>query len=388
MPKVLIVINHDAYLVSHRLNLIKKIISSKNNLKIVKGSASSAIMEKDAIQILKKNKIPYKTLPFSSASTNFIKDIISIICLVYEILKYKPDIIHLISPKGIFIGGLASKLSGSRKIIISITGMGTIFLTKDGFINNMIKFIYLFSLKIILSHKKKIIIFKNKNDLKDFKKIFKLKKNEIKIIPGSGADLNFFKKIKVNYKLKNVILPARPLIEKGIYEFIEAAKNLKKKYPDWNFCIAGSFDYKNPSTVPIETINYYVKKKIIKNLGFKSQKYIYSNASIICLPSYREGFSKSLVDAAASGIASVTTNVPGCRDAVLKNKTAFLVKPKTIKPLVYSIERLIKSEALRAKMGQKAKKFAYKKFDVKNIVNQILKIYKKLNEKININSTQ
>ena len=129
-------------------------------------------------------------------------------------------------------------------------------------------------------------------------------------------------------------------------------------------------------------------KKIIKNLGFKSQKYIYSNASIICLPSYREGFSKSLVDAAASGIASVTTNVPGCRDAVLKNKTAFLVKPKTIKPLVYSIERLIKSEALRAKMGQKAKKFAYKKFDVKNIVNQILKIYKKLNEKININSTQ
>ena len=131
MPKVLIVINHAAYLVSHRLNLIKKIISSKNNLKIVKGSASSAIMEKDAIQILKKNKIPYKTLPFSSASTNFIKDIISIICLVYEILKYKPDIIHLISPKGIFIGGLASKLSGSRKIIISITGMGTIFLTKE-----------------------------------------------------------------------------------------------------------------------------------------------------------------------------------------------------------------------------------------------------------------
>tara|TARA_B100001057_G_scaffold499937_1_gene612608 strand:+ start:2381 stop:3544 length:1164 start_codon:yes stop_codon:yes gene_type:complete len=386
MPRVLIVVNHAAYLVSHRLALIKKIISSKNHLKIVKGSASSKLMEKKAIQILKKNKISFKTLPFSSTSKNFIKDIISIISLVGEILRFKPDLIHLISPKGIFIGGLSSRISGFKKIIISVTGMGTIFLSKKGLVNSIVKFIFLFSLKIILNHKEKKIIFQNKDDLRDFKKIFKLKKNEVKIIPGSGADLNFFKQIKVNYKSKNVILPARPLVEKGIYEFIEAAKNLKKKYPDWNFCIAGSFDYKNPSTVPIETINYYVKKKIIKNLGFKSQKYIYSKASIICLPSYREGFSKSLIDAAASGIATVTTNVPGCRDAVLKNKTAFLVKAKTIIPLVNYLERLIKSEALRVKMGREAKKFAYKKFDVKNIVNQTLIIYKKLNEKININS--
>jgi len=387
MPKILIVVNHAAYLVSHRLDLIKKIISLNNNLKIIKGSASSAIMENKAIKILKKNKISFKTLPFSSTSKNFIKDSISIISLVIEILKYKPDIIHLISPKGIFIGGLASKISGCKKIVISVTGMGTIFLSKKGLLNNIVKLIFLFSLKIILSHKKKKVIFQNKNDLKDFKRLFHLKKNETEIVLGSGADLNFFKKIKPNYKLKNIILPARPLIEKGIYEFIGVAKKLKKKYPDWNFCIAGSFDYKNPSTVPIETINYYKKKKIIKNLGFKSQKYIYSKASIICLPSYREGFSKTLIDAAASGIVSVTTDVPGCRDAVLKNKTAFLVKPKTILPLANSLEKLIKSEILRVKMGQEAKKFAYKKFDVKNIVNQILIIYKKLDEKINLNST-
>jgi len=387
MSKVLIVVNHAAYLVSHRLELVKKIISSKNNLKIIKGSASSIIMENKAIKILKKNKISFKTLPFSSTSKNFIKDSISIISLVIEILKYKPDIIHLISPKGIFIGGLASKIFGCNRIVISVTGMGTIFLSKKGLLNSIVKLIFLSSLKIILSHKKKKVIFQNKNDLKDFKRFFHLKKNETEIILGSGADLNFFKKIKPNYKLKNIILPARPLIEKGIYEFIGAAKKLKKKYPDWNFCIAGSFDYKNPSTVPIETINYYKKKKIIKNLGFKSQKYIYSKASIICLPSYREGFSKTLIDAASSGIVSVTTDVPGCRDAVLKNKTAFLVKPKTILPLVNSLEKLIKSEVLRVKMGQEAKKFAYKKFDVKNIVNQILIIYKKLDEKINFNST-
>ena len=106
-------------------------------------------------------------------------------------------------------------------------------------------------------------------------------------------------------------------------------------------------------------------------MGFKSQKFIYSRASIICLPSYREGFSKSLIDAAASGIVSVTTDVPGCRDAVLKNKTAFLIQPKTVIPLVNALERLIKSKKLRVKMGQSAKKFAYKKFDV-NIVNQTL----------------
>ena len=228
MPKVLIIVNHAAYLVSHRLTLIKKIISSKNKLKIIKGSASSINMENRAIKILKKNKIPFKSLPFSSTSKNFIIDIISIFSLVIEIFKYKPDIIHLISPKGIFVGGLASKISGCKKIVISITGMGTIFLSKKGLINSIVKFIFLFSLKIIFSHRNKKIIFQNKNDLKDFKKLFKLKKNETELVLGSGANLNFFKKIKPNYKLKNIILPARPLVEKGIYEFIGAAKILKK----------------------------------------------------------------------------------------------------------------------------------------------------------------
>ena len=102
----------------------------------------------------------------------------------------------------------------------------------------------------------------------------------------------------------------------------------------------------------------------------------------------QRGFSKSLIDAAASGIVTVTTNVPGCRDAVLKNKTALLIRPRTILPLSNSLERLIKSEALRLKMGQAAKKFAYQNFDVKNIVNQTLIIYKKLNEKINFNSAE
>ena len=179
MPKVLVVVNHAAYLVSHRLTLMKKIKSSKNDLKIIKGSASSLIMENKALKVL-KNKIPFKTLPFSSASKNFIKDIISIIYLIIDILKYKPDLIHLISPKGIFIGGLASKIAGSRKIVISITGMGTIFLSKKGLVNNIVKFIFLLSLKVILNHKKKKLFFKNKTDLKDFKKIFKLKKMKLK----------------------------------------------------------------------------------------------------------------------------------------------------------------------------------------------------------------
>ena len=177
MSKVLIVVNHAAYLVSHRLALVKKIISSKNNLKIIKGSASSVIMENKAIKILKKNKISFKTLPFSSTSKNFIKDSISIISLVIEILKYKPDIIHLISPKGIFVGGLASKIFGCNRIVISVTGMGTIFLSKKGLLNSIVKLIFLSSLKIILSHKKKKVIFQNKNDLKDFKRFFHLKKN-------------------------------------------------------------------------------------------------------------------------------------------------------------------------------------------------------------------
>ena len=149
-------------------------------------------------------------------------------------------------------------------------------------------------------------------------------------------------------------MPSRLLIEKGVLEYINAARVLKKEFPNWNFLIAGAADYDNPSSLSYNLIKYYQKEGIINWSGYVSDMdKMYENSSIVCLPSYREGFPKCLIEAANFGIPTVTTDVPGCRDAIIPNKTGLLVEPKNYLSLANGLKKLIKDEKLRKSFGEK-----------------------------------
>ncbi len=175
---------------------------------------------------------------------------------------------------------------------------------------------------------------------------------------------------------KSIVLPARLLVEKGINEFVEAAKILKKKYTDWNFFLAGVADYNNPSSIKIKKLKEWQNMGIIKWLGYISDtKKLYSECSIVCLPSYREGFPKCLIEAASFGIPIVTTNVPGCRDAIIPNETGLLVEPKDAKSLVDGLDKLIRDKNLRIIFGNNGYNLAKEKFDIKNVIDKTFEIY-------------
>ena len=124
------------------------------------------------------------------------------------------------------------------------------------------------------------------------------------------------------------MLPARVIKEKGIEEFISASISLKK-YPKWNFIVAGALDYNKQSTLRLDKIKKLNKGNVVKFLGYvKNMRKVYANCSIVCLPSYREGFSRTLQEAAAKGLPIVTTNVIGCKDAIIPKVTGLLCKPK------------------------------------------------------------
>ena len=173
-----------------------------------------------------------------------------------------------------------------------------------------------------------------------------------------------------------MLFPARILEEKGIIEFLYASLYLSKKFPKWKFLVAGSLDYKkNNSKLPIKKI---VKKNTrIKFLGFRqNMHHLFNKSSIVCLPSYREGFPKSIIEGSASGCAIVTTNVPGCRESIVEKKNGLLCQVKNYIDLANKLEILISNKKLLEKYCHYSRLLAIKKYNVNFFINKNLTLYK------------
>ena len=171
-------------------------------------------------------------------------------------------------------------------------------------------------------------------------------------------------------------MPARVIKEKGIEEFILAAVSLKKKYPEWNFIVAGTLDYKKQSSLNMKKIKKLNKNNVVKFLGYvKNMNKIYKSSAIVCLPSYREGFSRTLQEAAAIGLPIVTTNVVGCKDSIIKNVTGLLCKPQNTKSLEKKLSILISDKKKRKDFGIKGRILAEKEFSLKNVIDVNVSVY-------------
>mgnify|MGYP001289585085 CR=1 FL=1 len=386
--KIAYIINHVAFFESHIMPIAK---IAKKNFKVILfcGQSASMEMEQYALKSIKKNKISIIKKKFSSTSINFIKELIALVSLIKSVKKFQPDIIHCATPKGILLGGLVSFILKVKSLVIFNSGMGFMYSNKLNFFHQIAKNIYIFALKkIIMKHPNKKIIVENLDDYKYLKKKYFLDTKEIDLLNGSGVDLSKFKKLDIS-KNRLVLMPSRVLREKGVKEFVIAANNLKKKYPNWLFVVAGSLDYKKKSDFSLEELKLFKKNKNIKFLGFvKNMIKIYKKASIVCLPSHREGFSKTLQEAAASGIPIVTTNAIGCKNAIIPGKTGELCKVNNPRSLEKKLDFLIKNKRKRIFYGKNGRLFAEKNFSVNKVLNKNIKIYNYLvlnEKKINFN---
>ena len=373
--KIAYLINHSSFFVSHIYPIALQ--ASKNNyeVKLFCGAGGSIKMEKYAEKFLKKNQIKFEKYKFSAANLNIFVEFISFWKLLMAIKSFNPSILHAATSKGILYGGLIGIILNIKGLVLFVTGLGYLFSNKLNTAQKIAKCFYLNIVKLIFKKKNLQLIIENKNDYNYYRNKYNLK-NKIKLIKGSGVDTLIFKPEKKKKKL--VILPSRVLKEKGITEFANAAFVLKKKFPQWEFVIIGALDYKKTSAyTKIELAK--LKKKSVKFVGYSNNMLkFYREASIVCLPSYREGFSKSLVEASACGIPIVTTNVTGCRDVIVNKKSGLLCKVQDVNSLKKQIEFLIRHKDIRIKYGNFGAKLAKKNYDIKIIVNKNLEIYKKL----------
>ena len=376
--KIAYILNHVDFFESHIMPIALK--AKKNfKIKLFCGNSASLEMQKYSLKSLKKNKISIIKKNFSASGLNFFKEFIALISLIYSVKKFNPDVIHCATPKGILFGGLVSFFLKTKSLVIFNSGMGFMFSNNLNWIQKFSKNIYSFILKnIIMNHANKRIIVENIDDYEYLKKKFLLKKKEMILINGSGVNLFKFKRINIS-KNRLVLLPSRVLKEKGIREFIVAANNLKKKYPNWKFFVAGSLDYKKQSGFNAQELDSLNKNKNVKFLGYvKNMLKIYKKTSIVCLPSYREGLSRTLQEAAALGIPVLTTNTVGCKNAIIPGKTGELCDVKSYLSLEKKLENMIKNNKKRIFYGKNGRSLAEKKFDINQVLNKNLNIYKDL----------
>ena len=202
----------------------------------------------------------------------------------------------------------------------------------------------------------------------------------IKIIPGSGVDTKFFKKINFNIIKNNkkiiIMFAGRLLWDKGIQEFIDVSKEITKKYNNIRFVIVGEIDPHNPESIKHKYIDKWKNETFVEFWGYSNNMAkTLAYADIFCFPSYREGFPKVLLEASSMKIPIIAFNVPGCKEIVENNKNGLLVELKNIKKLEKAILSLVNSKTKRRLMGNFGRAMVKSKFSDKIICNLTYNIW-------------
>jgi glycosyltransferase involved in cell wall biosynthesis/predicted N-acetyltransferase YhbS len=290
-----------------------------------------------------------------------------------------PSVIHHHTPKAVFFGTLAARLSGNNNIVNSVTGLG--HLAEDQRLAARILFcVERFLYWLTLRKLGKETVFQNGTDRDLFLSLGLCVEEASHVISGSGVDpIRFAPMPFPSPESEAVVLFASRLLEaKGIREFEAAAKIVKSRCPRARFVVAGDPDTGNPTSISPEEISRWQREGIIERLPHQdSIEILIGRSSIVVLPSWREGLPRILLEAGAMERPVVTTNVPGCRDAIEEEKTGLLVPVRDSDSLARAILSLLEQPELCRQMGANARQRVLERFSVARISAQKLSVYRK-----------
>mgnify|MGYP001770804580 FL=1 len=363
--KILFVVNVDWFFISHRLPLALEALKRGYEVHIACGIT-------DKKEYLESLGLIVHPLNLSRSGTG-IKGEIKAFFEIYRILKeINPNIAHFVTIKPVLYGGIASRFINIGKKVFSISGLGFIFI-KQGFKASIARILIKTMYRFALGERKSHVIVQNPDDKAVVNSIVKV---PITLIRGSGVDLNQYEYKEENNGNVKVSMACRLLKDKGVFEYIDVVKILKQKLPNVEFELYGDIDIHNPASLTSDDVEKIKKDGFVNVYGFSIDiAKVFCDSNIVVLPSYREGLPKVLIEAAACGRAVVTTDVPGCRDAIEPNVTGLLCEVKDTESLARMIEKLIIDEKLRNRMGHKGRKLAEQEFDINKVVEKHFDIY-------------
>ena len=371
--KILILVNYLSFFLSHRLPVAEALLAKGFEVFIGYGELRGADPK-----LLEQKGFNVDFIPMQPGSFNLLKDLKTIYYIWDFFKRVKPDIVHLVTIKPYLYGGIVSRLCGVQGLITAVSGLGTLFVNKD-LKSKLIRLLLYPIYKLAFNHLNQKVIVQNKDDLKVLVNWGVLNPSKVKLLKGSGVKLEDFTNLDEPGGIPTVCFAARLLRDKGVYDYVSAVRLLKERGIKAQFLLAGDLDINNPTGLKLDDLNKLKDEGYVKIIGYqKDIVTLYAKSHIICLPSYREGFPKSLIEAAAASRAVVTTDVPGCRDAIIPNKTGLLVPVKDPQKLADALQWLIENPKERIAMGKEGRNFAEKEFPIEKIIQSHLDIYQDL----------
>lgn len=373
--RLLIVVNVDWFFVSHRLSIALAALRHGYEVHL----ATEITTHADSLRKLGLTIHPLPSMRRRSSLAGSFR----IFAEIFRLCRgLNPDVVHLVTIRPVLLGGIAARLAGVKGVVAAISGLGFVFSDtglRASIRRHLVSRLYSFALR----QRNIRVIFQNSADRDTVTALAGVSDAHVEMIPGSGVDLDRFRPVPIPEGPPVVMLAARMLRDKGVLDFVAAARVLRASGHGLGrvarFVMVGSIDAGNPASLSQSEMRSLEAEGAVELWGSKRDMWeILPKASVIVLPSYREGLPKVLIEAAACGRAVVTTDVPGCRDAIVPGVTGLLVPPRRPDQLASAIECLLGDPARCAAFGDAGRRLAKRSFGIEGVVERHLDIYSAL----------
>lgn len=372
---LLFVVNVDWFFLSHRLPIALAARKAGFEVHIATGIT-------DKQTVLESYGLKVHPLGLVRGGVGFLNAVKTVWDLSRIFTLVRPDVVHLVTIKPVLLGGLVARWLRVPAVVSAVSGLGYVFMA-DGFKARMRLGLVGRVYALALGHPNQVVVFQNPDDRDTLMEATNLPAAKVKMIRGSGVDLAQYALTPVPTGVSVVLFPARLLADKGVFEFVDAVRLLRDRGVMARFVLVGLVDTANPTSVSQVQLDAWALDGVVENWGYRADMpQVLASACVVVLPSYREGLPKVLIEAAACGRAVITTDVPGCRDAIEPGVTGLLVPAKNAPALADAIDELLANKHRCQVMGAAGRKLAEQAFDVNNVVEHHLAIYNDLLMKV------
>jgi glycosyltransferase involved in cell wall biosynthesis len=322
----------------------------------------------------------WEPVPMSRRSLDPIREIRVLAHLRRLFMHERPSLVHGFTIKCAIYGSIAARLAGVPKRVNAVAGMGYVFTSRD-LKARLLRPLVRGLMRLSLGGPGSRLVLQNPDDRDLFIRAGLVEPSRVRLIMGSGVDCNRFVPSARERRDKplQVLLPARLLWDKGIAEFVEAARQLHREGRAVECLLAGAADAGNPASVPDATVQGWMAEGLVHWLGHvDDMPALLEKVDVVVLPSYREGLPKGLIEAAASGLPLVTTDVPGCREVVTHGLNGLLVPARNAQALARAIAVLQDDPCLASRLGRRARHDALARFDERIVIERTMAVYSEL----------
>jgi len=361
--KVLLFANTDWYLYNFRLPLARALREAGHSVILLSPPGAHAVQ-------LRQAGFDWQPFDLRRNRLNPLAEIFTLWQLIQRYRQLRPDVVHHFTIKPVLYGSLAARFSGAR-VINAITGLGHVFTGK----NRLLRLAAIRLYRLALNDT--TVIFQNEEDRDLFLRLRLTSFPQTRLIPGSGVDLARFSPLPLPAgDAPLVVLPGRLLKAKGVQEFVGAAQRLRGSHSRARFALVGETDFANPDSISPAALDAWQKDGAVEVWGWReNMREVYAQASIVCLPSYREGLSRTLLEAAACARPIVTSDAPGCREIVRPGENGLLAPVGDTAALTAALDELLTHPETWQPLGQAGRRRVAENFSLEKILAQTLEVY-------------